>query len=307
MPWEKVTLVGVGLLGGSLGRALREDPAGEGPLARSVVGLVRREATIREAIDCGAVDQATLDPEEAVSSADLVVLCTPLEAMRSLLERLLPYLKEGALVTDVGSVKGLVSDELEGVLAAHSAEFVGSHPMAGSDKGGVSESSAGLFKDAVCVVTPTSSSSQSAVSRIVQLWEDVGARVMILDPATHDELVSRCSHLPHVLSVLLARHVLGAGADSRLGTLCAGGFRDTTRIAAGDVTMWKDILTQNRARVIAALDEYLAELSALRDILVKRDDEKLEQILSDARKRRLNWRKEMREAGRVDLVRPKSS
>lgn len=302
MPWEKVTLVGVGLLGGSLGRALRSRR-----LARSVVGWVRRKATISESISCGAVDQATLDPAEAVSGADLVVLCTPLEAMRPLMEQLLPHLREGALVTDVGSVKGLVTGEFESILASHSAEFIGSHPMAGGENGGVGESSEELFDKAVCVVTPRPSSSKSAVNRISKLWEDVGARVMILDPATHDELVSRCSHLPHVLSVLLARYVLGSSADPRLGGLCAGGFRDTTRIAAGDVTMWQDILIQNRARVITALNEYLVELAGLRDLLVAGDDEGLKDILSEARERRLDWRKTMKQAGRVEAERPKTS
>jgi prephenate dehydrogenase len=284
MPWEKVTLVGVGLLGGSLGRALRARK-----LAKSVVGLVRREATLAEATACYAVDHATLNPEEAVNGADLVVLCTPLEAMSSIATRLLPFLREDVLLTDVGSVKQVVTCEMESVLANHSGVFVGSHPMAGGEKSGVAHSTEDLFEKAICAVTPIKSTPREAVGQIDALWESVGARTLEMDPKTHDQLVSRASHLPHVLSSLLASYVLDPKADPLQKSLCASGFRDTTRIAEGDVTMWRDILLQNNQQVIETLDEYLDELKGFRDLLAANDHESIASILKQASDRRKNW------------------
>ena len=284
MPWEKVTLVGVGLLGGSLGKALRTRG-----LANSVVGLVRREATISEAVAGGAVDSATLDIEEAVSGADLIVLCTPLGAMAELLRQMLPFLAPQALVTDVGSAKGLVSSELEQVLADHSASFVGSHPMAGAEKGGVCHAKAELLKGALCVVTPTKNSSPEDVAHLSELWEKVGCRVLELDPSTHDEIVSRSSHLPHIVAAALASYVLDPEATPEQARVCASGFRDTTRVAAGDVTMWRDILRQNSAAITGALDDYLEELKRFRDAVAQQNDEQIGKLLERARERRLNW------------------
>jgi prephenate dehydrogenase len=284
MPWEKVTLVGVGLLGGSLGRALRARK-----LANSVVGLVRREATLAEAAACRAVDHATLNPEEAVNGADLVVLCTPLEAMPRIATRILPFIGEDVLLTDVGSVKQVVTREMESVLSNHSAVFVGSHPMAGGEKSGVAHSSEDLFEKAICAVTPIKSTPREAVGRIDALWKSVGAKTLEMDPKTHDHLVSRTSHLPHVLSSLLASYVLDPEANPFQKSLCASGFRDTTRIAEGDVTMWRDILTQNNQQVVETLDEYLDELKGFRDLLAANDHESITSILKLASDRRKNW------------------
>lgn len=284
MPWEKVTLVGVGLLGGSLGRALRVRG-----LAKSVVGLVRREATLTEAVSCRAVDHATLDLEEAVNGADLVVLCTPLEAMSGLATRFLPFLREDVLLTDVGSVKQVVTREMESVLSNHSGLFVGSHPMAGGEKSGVVHSSENLFEEAICAVTPIKSAPRAAVDRIESLWRSVGARTLEMDPKTHDQLVSRASHLPHVLSSVLASYVLDPKADPLQKSLCASGFRDTTRIAEGDVTMWRDILIQNNQQVIETLDEYLGELTSFRNLLAANDHESIASFLKQASDRRKNW------------------
>ena len=284
MHWDKVTLIGVGLLGGSLGRALRARR-----LAKSVVGLVRREATITEALACRAVDHATLDPEEAVKGADLVVLCTPLVSMSRLATTLLPFLKDDVLVTDVGSVKQAVTNEMELVLSTHSGVFVGSHPMAGGEKGGVAYSSEELFEKAICVVTSNKSTPLEAVARIGSLWESVGSRTLEMTPEVHDRLVSRASHLPHVLSSILASYVLDPEADPTQKLLCASGFRDTTRIAAGDVTIWKDILIQNNEQITKALDDYLCELKTFRDLLASGDHEAVATLLQIASDRRKSW------------------
>ena len=180
--WKKITLVGVGLLGGSLGMALRKRR-----LAESVVGFVRRAASVAECEGLGAVNLATRDLRRAVEGAELIVLCTPIAQMRGLVEQMLPGLKPGAIVTDVGSVKGSVVRDLEALVAKGGAHFVGSHPMAGAERMGVAAARADLFVGAVCVITPTRKSSPAAVRKVEQLWKSVGSRLLRLAPEAHDE------------------------------------------------------------------------------------------------------------------------
>jgi len=177
--WKQITLVGVGLLGGSLGLAIKRRG-----LARRVVGFVRRRASLSECRRFGAVDCATLDLLEAVGGADLVVLCTPIAQMRPLLHAMRPALKPGAIVTDVGSVKGTVVNELEGLATKAGAHFVGSHPMAGAEKTGVAAARANLFVNAVCVVTPTRKTNRQALTRVEGLWKAVGADSAIVSRGT---------------------------------------------------------------------------------------------------------------------------
>ena len=284
MPWEKVTLVGVGLLGGSLGKALRARK-----LAQSVVGLVRREESVSQAVACHSVDLATLDPKEAVVDADLVVLCTPLETMPVLTRQILPFLDERTLITDVGSVKRVVVQEMDILLEGRSNVFVGSHPMAGKEKSGVDHASTDLFEEAVCVVTPSNATPAPALAAIEALWSSVGGKPLRMDPLVHDRLVSKASHLPHVIAALLADYVLDPEAVPDQRALCAGGFRDTTRIAAGDIAMWQDILRQNAAPLTESLDEYIEKLKDFRELLHQGNHTQLTLQLESARNRRRDW------------------
>lgn len=284
MQWNKVSLVGVGLLGGSLGIALRQKR-----LAKSVVGFVRRAASVKECRKFKATDWATRDLEAAIEGADLIVLCTPLSQMRSLAERMRPALKRGAIVTDVGSVKGSVVRDLEALLAKAGAHFVGSHPMAGGEKTGVAAARVDLFQGAVCVVTPTRNTNKQALSKVENLWEAVGARVIRLTPAVHDELVSRSSHLPHVVAAELANYVLGARRQEDQAALCANGFRDTTRIASGSPEMWRDIALANRANLNAALGRFIKDLEKFRRNLKGKRAEAISGFFEEAKQRRDHW------------------
>ena len=182
-----------------------------------MVGFVRRAASVAECEGLGAVDLATLDLQRAVEGAELIVLCTPIAQMRPLVEQMLPALKPGAIVTDVGSVKGSVVRDLEALVAKAGAHFVGSHPMAGAEKMGVAAARADLFVGAVCVVTPTRKSNPAAVRKVEQLWKSVGARLLRLTPEAHDDLVSRSSHLPHVVAAQLANLILSPEHPKRAG------------------------------------------------------------------------------------------
>ena len=282
--FDKVTIVGVGLLGGSLGRALRERK-----LAARVIGCVRRQESIGECRRARAVDVATLDFAEGVAGADLVVLCTPIARMAPLLKTLLPHLKRGAIVTDVGSVKGTIVRELETIAARAGAHFVGSHPMAGSEKMGVLASRSDLYERAVCVVTPTKKCSRAAALKIERLWKGVGARVLKLSPEVHDELVARSSHLPHLLAAQLVNHVLGGKSDPTQAMLCATGFRDTTRIASGSPEMWRDIALANRANLASGLGQFIGALRTLQRLVKAGDEKALARFFEQAKQRRDAW------------------
>lgn len=284
MQFQKITIVGVGLLGGSIGLAVRKRH-----LAKEVAGYARREKTIAEAEKIGALDYATTDLLAAVSGADLVILCTPLAQMRALTEQFLPALKRGAIVTDVGSVKAEVVRELESLVAKAGAHFVGSHPMAGGEKMGVLAAKADLYANAVCVITPTKKSNTAAVRKVEGFWKSLGARTLRLNAAQHDLLVSRTSHLPHVVAAALAGLVLDPKHPKSQVGLCATGFRDTTRIASGSPEMWRDIALANRKNISQSVDAFVGELKKFQAALIKGDAKSVEKFFATAKERRDNW------------------
>jgi prephenate dehydrogenase len=282
--FQKITIVGVGLLGGSIGLAVRR-----GKLAGEIAGYVRRAASLKDCERAGAMDYATTDLPAAVSNADLIILCTPLAQMRALAEQMLPALKRGAIVTDVGSVKAEVVRQLESVFANSGAHFVGSHPMAGGEKMGVLAAKADLFANAVCIVTPTKKSNLTAVRKLDTFWKSLGARTLRLAADEHDLLVSRTSHLPHVVAAALAGLVLDPRQPKAQGGLCATGFRDTTRIASGSPEMWRDIALANRKNVSRSVDQLVGELKKFQTALQRDDGDAVEKFFATAKTRRDNW------------------
>ena len=282
--WEKITLVGVGLLGGSLGLAIKERK-----LAARVVGYVRRTASILECEGAGAVDKADTDLRRAVEDADLVVLCVPIAQMTALTSEMLPALKPGCIVTDVGSVKASVVAELEPLVAGTGAHFIGSHPMAGAEKMGVGAAQAGLFEGAICAITPTANAKPEAVASVETFWKAVGARPLRLSPDLHDDLVSRSSHLPHVVAAELANYVLSPAHPKEQGMLCANGFRDTTRIASSSPEMWRDIALANRKNLARVLGVFIEDLQEFQLALEKEDIKAIKEFFNQAKERRDDW------------------
>jgi prephenate dehydrogenase len=283
MLWQKVTLIGVGLLGGSLGMALRQKS-----LAKNVVGYVRRPPSIDEAIRAGAVDSATRNLREAAADADLIIFCTPLGQMKDIAQQLAPVLKKDAIVTDVGSVKASVTADLEPIIKKAGGHFIGSHPMAGSEKMGVQAARADLFKDAICIVTAKTASSWSR--RVEDLWRSVGGKPLRLTPAQHDEFVSRSSHLPHVVAAELVNYVLSPAHPKEQAAVCATGFRDTTRIASGSPEMWRDIAIANRDNLSRVLGVFIDDLREFQHALDSQDVTVIEKFFYDAKQRRDAWR-----------------
>jgi len=263
--FETVAIVGVGLIGGSLGMALRERG-----LAARVLGIVRREAAIEEALRVGAIDEGTVDLAR-VREAEVVVLAPPVLTIPPLVEAMAPHFRHGAIVTDVGSTKGALMRELSALLPDH-VDLVGGHPMAGSERGGVSASRADLFEGAVYVLTHSARTRPENVARLAALARALGATPVEMDADLHDDAVARISHLPHVVAAALAE-ATGAGPlpMETLRLLVAGGFKSTTRIASSPPEMWRDVCLTNRTAILSALADLETALGTLREAVEAAD------------------------------------
>lgn len=273
--WDTLTVVGVGLLGGSIGMAARERG-----IARRVVGWGRSPATLDLARSLGAIDVAEPDFARAVGSASLIVVCTPVERVAEQACEALRLAPPDALVTDVGSTKAEILSRIDGRLGDSPLRrrFIGSHPIAGSERTGVQAASADLFVGRTAIVTPTGVEADSEVARIEQFWQSLGAKTTRQSPAEHDRAFAALSHLPH-----LAAAALAAATPEALLPLAGSGWRDTTRVALGDVELWRQIFASNRAELLGALDRYLETLAACRRALAAADDAELVRWLTIGR------------------------
>jgi prephenate dehydrogenase len=279
--FERLTVAGVGLVGGSVALAVRE--AG---LAGEVVGFGRSEANLRVARTRGLVDRTTRDPAAAVAGADAIVLAAPVGACAALAETFRPHASPGAILTDVGSVKAELVAALE-TRWAGMGPVVGAHPIAGSEASGAGAADAALFRGRQCILTPTASTDRAALARIRALWEGVGARVEEMPPLDHDALLARVSHLPHLVAYALVGAVGTARIGSRQALDYAGtGFRDTTRIAGSPAELWRDVALANRPALGAALTEFRAALATLERLVAAGDAAGLDTVLAHARELR---------------------
>jgi prephenate dehydrogenase len=258
-------------------------------VAARTQAYARREATVAEARALGAADLVTSDLKEAVRGSDLIVICTPLSQMRTVAAQMRAHLQPGAIVTDVGSVKGSVMAELEPLLHEARAVFVGSHPMAGSEKSGIEAARADLFDNAVCLVTPGNGTPTAAVAAVENFWRDVGARPLRMSAETHDDLVGRSSHLPHVVAAELANYVLSPAHPKEQAEVCAAGFRDSTRIASGSSEMWRDIALANRKNLGRVLGVFIEDLQEFQLALDRGDVKAVEEFFTKAKQRRDQW------------------
>jgi len=262
---ERLAILGVGLLGGSLAKAARAQR-----LAREIVGIGRDLERLAPALRDGVLDRATTDVTDGVAGADRIVLAAPVLANETLLAAVWRAASPGAVVTDVGSTKrGIVAAAERLAAGRPGVHFVGSHPMAGSEKSGYAVARADLFAGATVVVTPTESTDPATAKGVGELWAALGARVVVLDPDTHDRAVAAISHLPHVAAWALVDAVGRFEPDAF--AIAARGFKDTTRIAASDPDVWREILTANRAAVQASLATYRAALDHLESLLSSPD------------------------------------
>jgi prephenate dehydrogenase len=267
--FQQVTIIGVGLLGGSLGLVIKEQR-----LAKTVVGIGRRQPNLELAVELGAIDRFSSDPQEAVRDSDFIVLATPVDTYLSHIQGWGHQVSPGTIVSDVGSVKGRLVFDVETALPS-TASFVGAHPIAGKEKSGVAHATSKLFDGARCIVTPTPQTNQKALEKVRGLWEKAGSQVFSMDPMVHDWVLGAVSHLPHIaaFSLMHALQDLQGATPEALHLLdfSGGGLRDTTRIAASSPEMWRDICMANRENLLKMVDQYISQLQAFKQLLHDQD------------------------------------
>ncbi|UCD30291.1 MAG: prephenate dehydrogenase/arogenate dehydrogenase family protein [Planctomycetota bacterium] len=276
---DTISVIGVGLLGGSIGLALRA--AG---FNGTRIGIGRRESSLNKALAYEAVDEITLDVAAGVSRAQLIIICTPIGRFEPILQKMAAALNAGTYITDVASTKVEVV-KLCGRILPASVKFVGSHPMAGSEKTGVEFARADLFEHSLCIVTPTTKTPQATTRWMRKFWETIGSYTLTMTPEKHDTLLARVSHLPHAIATALVNM---SKKDSAID-LAGPGFADTTRIASGDPQLWMDIFGTNRKAMIKALDQLIAELTRFRGQLDRDDSKAIHDWLAKSKQIRDRW------------------
>lgn len=279
-PFHRVAIIGLGLMGGSLGLDIKRKK-----LARVVVGYARRAWTRHKALAAGVVDETFSRPESAVRDADLVIFCVPVGVIPGLVRQCAPFLSDHAVVTDVGSIKARIVAQVELRVEAAGAWFVGSHPIAGSEQQGLESALPRLYDHAIVILTPTPRTARWALRRVKAFWSGLGTRVMVTDPETHDSVLARTSHLPHLAAALLAS-TAGRDQSNRYGRFCGSGFMDATRIAAGSPDLWRDIVAGNRKAVTRELQEFHAGLTQLIKWIKHNDLEAVKRFLEQGQARR---------------------
>ena len=269
--FDRLALIGVGLIGSSLARVARRQN-----LAKTIIAIDSSEAARARIQELSLADQVTGDYRAGVTGADCIILCVPVGACGSVMEMIAPALKSGAIISDVGSVKGAIVAQIEPHLPKH-VHFVPAHPVAGTEQSGPDAGFATLFNNRWCILTPPEGTDKSAVATMRAFWEGAGSNVEEMSPAHHDLVLAITSHLPH----LIAYNIVGTAADleavtqSEVIKFSAGGFRDFTRIAASDPTMWRDVFLNNKEAVLEMLGRFTEDLSALQRAIRWGDGEAL--------------------------------
>ncbi len=285
--FERMAIIGVGLLGGSLALSARERN-----LVQTITGFGRNQDTLKRAKEKGVIDDWSADLGTAVKDCDLVVLCSPVGTFLPRLKEMKSALKPGCIVTDVGSVKGDLVRAMEAELPEGTV-FVGAHPIAGSERSGLDSAFTELFEGARCIVTPTAKTPKDACDRIISFWSALGMEVISMDPDEHDRVLGAVSHLPHVVAFALMNTVANVTTKTYDDVLCfsGGGLRDITRIASSDPVMWRDIALSNQKQVLTLIDEFQVRLDELKNMITRQDAEPLEEAFATANKNRLKLAK----------------
>jgi len=276
--FRRVAIIGVGLIGGSFGLTLRKFS-----LAEVVVGAGRNPENTHLAVKRGALHQEYKTAAEAVANAELVILSTPVKAIIPTLKEILPYLSPDTIITDAGSTKAEVVRQAESILPPD-IFFIGGHPMAGSEQSGIKAANDCLFNKAFYIFTPTEKSSPTALAKLKTLAKGLGARVVEMSPEKHDCVVAAISHLPHLIAACLVNTLLAFPDKENFLSLAAGGFKDTTRIAAGSPEMWRDIFLSNQEMVLTAANFFRHQLGLFEEAIARGNGQAIFNFLEQARK-----------------------
>ena len=300
--FEKVCIVGLGLIGGSVGLAIKRSN-----ISNQITGYARSNSTLERAIELGLVDKVEDNLKDAVNDCDLVILATPLSAFKKLVEEMSPFLKKDCIITDTGSAKLSVIEDLRGILP-NNVEFIPGHPIAGTEESGPDAGFAELFDNRWCILTPTEENSSNAIDLIKEFWDSIGSKVEIMDPLHHDKVLAITSHIPHLIAfnIVGTANNLANVTEKEVVKYSAGGFRDFTRIAASDPKMWSDIFTYNSEAVLEMLELFSNDLAKLKAAVIKKDSDLLFSNFEKTREVRKNIIDAGQEESDVDFGRKKS-
>lgn len=275
---QRLCIIGVGLIGGSLARALRQ--AGQ---VREIVGSSRRAEHLQEAVALGVIDRFDTDAARAVEGADMIVVCVPLGAMESTFRAIAPAVAAAAVITDAGSAKASVVAAARAALGARLPRFVPGHPIAGTEKSGVAASFAELYVNRRVILTPLEETDPAATARVQAMWEAAGAQVQCMGVEHHDEVLAATSHLPHLLAFQMVDTLARMSDEDEIFRYAAGGFRDFTRIASSDPVMWRDICLANARAVLKMLERYRSDLDHLAEAIRAGDGAEIERVFRNAK------------------------
>ncbi|MFN3739941.1 MAG: prephenate dehydrogenase [Thermodesulfovibrionales bacterium] len=276
--FNKTSIIGVGLIGASLGLAIRKKG-----LCEKIYGFGRNERNLLRAKEKGIIDSYSLDLKEVCEDSDLIVLSTPVGVFLEMVKNISPFLKKGSIIIDVGSVKGRLVYEIESLMP-EGVFYIGTHPIAGSDKSGIDDARAELFEGARCIITPTDRTDRNSLERISQLWKNIGCHVELMDPYRHDEIYGAVSHLPHIIAYSLV-NTIGEINDEFI-KYSGQGFKDATRIALSSPELWRDIVVYNRENLLRFLEVFRAEIEKIDEYLKNNKAEAIRENFQKARQLR---------------------
>lgn len=279
---NKICIIGVGLIGGSFALGLKK--AGK---VKHIVGFGKNEETLVKAKKLGAVDSYSLDIASALNNVDMVVIATPVNSFKSILEMIKPHINNEVIISDVGSTKGSVVKIAKEVFGELPQYFIPAHPIAGKEKSGVEAADATLFNQKRVILTPGENAHTQAIVQVSDLWESIGSKVEIMSDTKHDDLLAMTSHLPHMLAFSLMDYLIDN--DPNACDYAAGGFKDFSRIASSDAVMWRDICINNPDQIIKHIKGYQQTLNKLSDLIENNQSDQLEQLFLEAKKARDNW------------------
>ena len=279
---NKITIVGVGLIGGSLAKALKEKN-----LAKTVFGYGRDRSRLEEAKKHNIIDDYSTQIEKAVNHADIIVIATPVGTFRNIFSEVKPLIVDDVIISDVGSTKTNIVDIAKEILGDKSQCFVPAHPIAGKEKSGFEASDGNLYNGKKVIITPIEDNSSESIQVIESMWKNVGAEVDFMSPQSHDDLLGMTSHLPHMLAFSLVNYLVDQNPSASI--YAGGGFKDFSRIASGDAVMWRDICLQNKDKIITHLRGYQSTLEELIDAIDQEERDKLELLFATAKKTRDSW------------------
>ena len=279
---NKITIIGVGLIGGSLALALKERN-----LAKAVFGYGRDQSRLEEAQKSNVIDAFSTNIKEAIDEANIVVIATPVGTFKDILDQIEPLISSNVIITDVGSTKSDIVNIVNDVLRDKSGCFIPAHPIAGKERSGFEVSDSKLYDGKKVIITPQETNSPESIDVIDQMWKNVGADVDFMSAESHDNLLGMTSHLPHMLAFSLVNYLVDQNPNASI--YAGGGFKDFSRIASGDAIMWRDICLQNKNQIMNHLKGYQSTLDDLLEAINDEDSEKLGQLFTTAKKTRDSW------------------